>query len=139
MSVARLVVVLALLAGGSVAWTRAAQEQSKPETESDKRPSLTPENFSPPGFLDLHAYEQAYPATPRHPALVRATLNKYWIFRGIAYRGRVATDAAWTSLGPETSIQNPGSGSTETVSGRVAALAISPTCEEEGPCRLWVG
>ena len=47
----------------------------------------------------------------RHPALVRAARNKYWIFRGIAYRGRTPIDAVWTSLGPETSIQNPDSGS----------------------------
>ena len=137
MTTARLVVVLVLLAGGAFAWTSAAQEQSRPDP--DRRSSLTPENFSPLGFLDLHTYEQAYPATPRHPALVGATLNKYWVFRGIAYRRRVATDTVWTSLGPETSIQNPDSGSTENVSGRIAAIAISPTCQEEGPCRLWVG
>jgi hypothetical protein len=139
MSVARLVAILVLLTGGAVAWARAAQEQAKPDPDRDQRTSLTPENFSPLGFLDLHAYEQAYPATPRHPALIRASLEKYWVFRGMAYRGRVATDAVWTSLGPETNIQDPDSGSTETVSGRVAAIAISPTCQEDGPCRLWVG
>ena len=113
-----------------------SQEQAPPPAE---RQLLTPDNYSPLGFLDLHAYEQAYPATVRHPALIRAGLEKYWAFRGIAFRGRTAIDAVWTSLGPETSIQNPTSGSTENISGRVSALAISPTCEEDGPCRLWVG
>jgi hypothetical protein len=112
------------------------QTQERPYSE---RQALTPANYSPLGFLDLHAYEQAYPATVRHPALLRAGLEKYWAFRGIAFRGRTAVDAVWTSLGPETNIQNPDSGSTENVSGRVSALAISPTCEEDGPCRLWVG
>jgi hypothetical protein len=117
------------------AQSRAPQTGQTPS----ERPTLTPEGFSPLGFLDLRAYEQAYPATVRHPELIRASLQKYWAFRGIAYSGRAASGGVWTSLGPETTLPDPDGGGTETASGRVAALAISPTCEEDGPCRLWVG
>ena len=143
MNTARILVVfVVILTGGAIEWTRASRAQSREpagERPMSERQALTPENYSPLGFLDLHAYEQAFPATVRHPALVRAARDKYWAFRGIAYRGRTPIDAVWTSLGPETSIQNPDSGATENISGRVAALAISPTCEEDGPCRMWVG
>jgi hypothetical protein len=143
MNTARILVALALmLTAGAIEWTRASLAQSSAPTGErpmSERQALTPENHSPLGFLDLHAYEQAFPATVRHPALVRAASDKYWAFRGIAYRGQTPVDAVWTSLGPETSIQNPDSGSPESISGRVAALAISPTCEEDGPCRMWVG
>jgi hypothetical protein len=100
---------------------------------------LTPENYSPLGFYDLRAYEQAVPETPGHPAVLRAAAAKYWAYRGVAYRGFTASGGVWTSLGPETSLVDPSGASTESVSGRVAALAISPTCESNGPCRLWVG
>ena len=89
------------------------------------RPTPTPEDFSPLGYLDLLAYQQAYPATVRYPELIRASLQKYWAFRGIAYRGRTATGGVWTSLGPETSIQNPDEGGTETISGRVHTGRLS--------------
>ncbi len=133
------VLVLATAATVSNVVSRAQSQEQTQQPPPAERQLLTPDNYSPLGFHDLHAYEQAYPATVRHPALFRAGLEKYWAFRGIAFRGRTAVDAVWTSLGPETSIQNPNSGSTENVSGRVSALAISPTCEEDGPCRLWVG
>jgi hypothetical protein len=128
-----------LVAGGFFAAAAIVSLAQSGAPVSPDRPSLTPEDYSPLGFLDLRAYEQAYPATVRHPELVRASMQKYWAFRGIAYSGRVASGGVWTSLGPETTIQNPDDGSTETASGRVAALAISPTCQEDGPCRLWVG
>ena len=32
-----------------------------------------------------------------------------------------------------------GASGTGNFSGRVAALAISPACESDGPCRMWVG
>ena len=107
--------------------------------ERKQEPLPTPESYSPLGFYDLRAFEQAYPEAPGHPAVLRASMAKYWTFRGVAYRGTTAVGGVWTSLGPETTIQNPGSGNIETISGRVAALAISPTCREDGPCRLWVG
>ncbi|HEX7780613.1 MAG TPA: hypothetical protein VF424_15295, partial [Vicinamibacterales bacterium] len=108
----------------AVVATAALLAQSR-EPDSGQRPperqSLTPENFSPLGYDNLRAYEQAYPATVRHPELIRASLQKYWVFRGMAYRGRTNAGGVWTSLGPETTIQDPDAGSTETVSGRVAA------------------
>ena len=90
----------------------------------------------PLGYLDLLAYERAYPASPRSLQVVRASNAAYWVFRGIAYDGAESTgESTWSSLGPEVSL----SGGDENVSGRVAALAISPTCRLNGPCRLWVG
>jgi hypothetical protein len=102
-------------------------------------PTSDPQPFSPLGYYDLRAYEQAYPFDPGHPLVRQAAASRYWVFRGVAYRGNQPQDEAWSSLGPETSIQNPEFGSSENVSGRVSALAISPRCEIEGPCRLWVG
>jgi hypothetical protein len=95
--------------------------------------------FSPLGYYDLRAYEQAYPFDPGHPLVKQSAASRYWVFRGLAYRGNQPQGEAWASLGPETSVQNPDSGSSENVSGRVSALAISPRCQVEGACRLWVG
>lgn len=97
-----------------------------------------PAEFSPLGYYDLRAYEQAYPADPTHPAVRQAAAARYWVFQGIAYRGTQAQDEAWTSLGPEASIAGSGT-SAVNVSGRVVAMAISPRCQLEGPCRMWVG
>jgi hypothetical protein len=88
------------------------------------------------GFYDLLAYEQAYPAAVGSPQVRQANSTKYWAFQGVAYRGTAAIGGAWISLGPLTSIQASGNHS---VSGRVSALAISPTCSTSGKCRLWVG
>src|SRR4029079_5532084 len=93
---------------------------------------------SPLGFEELRAYEQAYPGVPGSAAVVRASTGRYWVFRGIAYRGSVAQGAVWNSLGP-LSMGDGGASGTGNFSGRVAALAISPACEVEGPCRMWVG
>lgn len=98
-----------------------------------------PDKFSPLGFYDLQAYAQAYPAAVGDPRVLQAAATGYWVFRGVAYRGTTPIGSAWTSLGPETTIQNPDSGSTVTVSGRVSTFAISPSCLVIGPCRLWVG
>ena len=98
------------------------------------------ERYSPLGFYDLRAYEQAYPAAQDDPRVAFAATARYWAFRGVAYRGFTPGGAVWASLGPETSLQPPDSaGNQESIAGRVAALAISPLCEEDGPCRLWVG
>jgi hypothetical protein len=101
--------------------------------------SHKPENFSPLGYYDLRAYEQAFPAAPGDLRVLQAEASRYWVYQGVAYRGLTPIGSAWTSVGPLTTIQNPDSGSTVTVSGRVATLAISPDCLLTGPCRLWVG
>jgi hypothetical protein len=103
------------------------------------RAQQKPENFSPLGFDDLHAYEQAFPESPGAPLVRQASAAKYWAYRGIAYRGLVQAGSTWASAGPESTLVDPASVSTETVSGRVSALAISPTCRLQGRCRLWVG
>jgi len=95
--------------------------------------------FSPLEFDDLLNYMQAFPGDPNGLPVQQASSAKYWVFQGIALRaGGQGQIPAWTSLGPETDLQGPGVDS-ETVSGRVTALAISPTCELSGGCRLWVG
>lgn len=128
------IVIVVLLLPFAMVWLR-AQDPDRTRNEAK------PDKFSPLGYYDLRAYEQAFPESPLHPLVQQASSVRYWAFRGIAYRGGsgVGQGAIWTSLGPETSLQNPTSGSSETVSGRVSALAISPTCELEGRCRLWVG
>jgi hypothetical protein len=97
-----------------------------------------PEQFSPLGFDDLRAYIQAYPGAVGSLPVLTASSGKYWVFRGIAYRGAQAEGAAWASLGPLSTTSGGASG-TGNFSGRVAALAISPACEVNGPCRLWAG
>jgi hypothetical protein len=104
----------------------------------DQTPPAEP-TYSPLGFYDLRAYEQSYPEAPGHPAVLRASLSKYWAYRGVAYRGFTASGGVWESLGPESSLDDPGIAALTNFSGRVAALAISPACTLDGPCRLWVG
>lgn len=109
-----------------------AQETPRPQ-KAEK-----PEKFSPLAFDALRAYAQAFPEAPDHPLVRQAIAGKYWVFRGVAYRGTTASGNVWTSMGPETTLINP-TGSNANVSGRVSALAISPRCALEGGCRLWVG
>jgi hypothetical protein len=120
--------LLAVLATGAAAAQSAAPG-------GGQAPAAEP-RFEPLGYADLLAYERAYPLTPAHPLVVQAASRRYWVFRNVAYEGGASTgDAAWISLGPELSL----AGGNENVSGRVAALAISPHCALDGPCRLWVG
>src|SRR5262249_2112018 len=104
------------------------------EQERDRKPEL----FSPLGFEDFRTYIQAYPGEPGSLAVARASSSKYWVFRGVAYRGQQAQGPAWASLGPISTTAGGASG-TGNFSGRIAALAISPACEVNGPCRLWAG
>jgi hypothetical protein len=129
---------VAILAAWLVAGAALAHLQ-QPATPPDR--SGKPEGFSPIGFENLRAFEQAYPAIPGSPEALRASAGKYWVFQGLAYRGSSGQSlgGVWTSLGPLTDIEFPGTSSTETVSGRVSALAVSPACRATGSCRLWVG
>lgn len=114
--------------------TVAHVQQQEPAPRLEKA-----ENFSPLGFEDLRAYQQAFPGAPGTLAVARAAAAKYWVFRGIAYRGSFTGEGpAWISLGPIGTTEGGASGSGN-FSGRVAALAISPTCRMEGSCRVWVG
>ena len=125
-----LVVAMLVLAASEVARV----QQQDPAARAEK-----PEDFSPLGFEDLRAYQQAYPAAPGTLAVVRAAAAKYWVFRGLAYRASMISEgAAWLSLGPLSTTEGGASGSGN-FSGRVAALAISPACRIEGGCRVWVG
>src|SRR5436190_7650793 len=127
----RILVMAALLAAGSTA----VQVQQQEATER----AAKPENYSPLGFEDLRAFEQAFPETPGSIAVARAAAAKYWVFRGIGYRGStIGEGPAWASLGPSSTTEGGASGSGN-FSGRVAALAISPTCRIDGSCRVWVG
>src|SRR5215471_20346996 len=110
MRLVRLILALSLAVG-----TLFAQDAQR---EREK-----PENFSPLGFYDLRAYMQASPAPAGDPRVTAAAAQRYWVFRGVAYRGQTSIGSTWTSLGPDTTIQNPDSGATVNISGRVAALA----------------
>src|SRR5262249_41320485 len=125
-----LTLVLAIAAAASVH----VQQPPGPSSRSEKI-----EHYSPLAFEDLRAFELAYPGVPGSVAVVRAAALKYWVFQGVAYRGSTAQGAAWTSLGPLTTVVDPNAGSSSNFSGRIAALAISPSCELEGPCRMWIG
>lgn len=123
--------VVALLVVASAAHVFVQQPSTVPRDEK-------PENYSPLGFEDLRAYEHAFPGLPGSVEVARASAARYWVFRGVAYRGMQPNGAAWISLGPSSATEGGASGSGN-FSGRVAALAISPTCTLNGPCRLWVG
>ena len=80
MNTPRLLLAIALLlTTAAIASTHISLAQSREpaqERPASERQILTPDNYSPLGFLDLLAYEQAYPATVRHPALFRAGLRE---------------------------------------------------------------
>ncbi len=124
--------VLVSIAGGVL-----ALEQRRRSVPGPPPPSEKPANYSPLGYSDLLAYEQAYPVLPGSVQVAEASLTKYWVYQGVAIRGQgPGTANAWISLGPDTTFV---SGSTEeTVSGRVSALLVSPRCQLKGRCRLWV-
>jgi hypothetical protein len=102
-------------------------------------PSTKPDKYSPLGYYDLEAHIRAFPGTPGSLEVRRAFTARFWAFQGLAYRnGPDPLGAVWFSEGPETVLQTPTALPAQSVSGRVAALAISPHCRKHGPCRLWV-
>jgi hypothetical protein len=130
MMAARPMLIVTLLVAAAV-WNGQRDDQPR-SANSQEKPS---DKFSPLGFYDLRAYEQAYPGDPGSPLIRQASAEKYWAYRGIALRTGQPSSSVWTSLGPLTSVDL----ASENVSGRVSALAISPTCQLQGRCRLWVG
>jgi len=92
--------------------------------------------FSPIGFYDLLAYEQAFPGAVGSPEVARASAQKYSAFSASVMRGGLDNDF-WVNLGPAT-VERSGNASGN-ISGRVSALAITPRCALSGGCRLWVG
>lgn len=122
------VAALLVLAGATAAHVQQPEPGRPPAAE----------HYSPLGFDDLRAYQQAFPGRPDSLDVARAVASKYWVFRGVAYRGSQQQGRAWSSLGPLSTAGGGASGSGG-FSGRVAALAISPRCAIDGPCRLWVG
>ncbi len=105
-----------------------------------QEPVGKPAQHSPLGYDDLRAYEQAYPGVIGSAAVRAAQAQRFWSFRGVAYRSTPdPLGPVWTSLGPETSLQSSSSSPEQSVSGRVSTMVISPLCEKQGRCRLWVG
>src|SRR5262245_43729642 len=120
--------------------TSAIRAQSPPRDPLPRNDADKPEPFSPLGFLDLLAYEQAYPGVPASAAVIQASTARYWAFRGVALRASGQPEGnVWTTFGPETSLNSGSLSESESVSGRVSALAISPLCDRRRACRLWVG
>lgn len=98
-----------------------------------------PDRYSPLGYYDLETHIKAFPGTPGSVEVRRAFTARFWAYQGMAYRnGADPLGPVWTSLGPETVLQSLTSSPAQSVSGRVSALAISPHCRVDGPCRLWV-
>ena len=79
-----------LCAIGSGHVPHAQSQEPSSERPMSERQALKPENFSPLGFEDLRAYQQAFPGAPAAARSPRRAATKYWVFRGIAYRGRRA-------------------------------------------------
>ncbi len=103
-------------------------------------PAQAQAEYSPLGYYDLVLHEQAYPGVVGSAEVRAAQAQRFWAFRGLAYRSAPDPLApVWSSLGPETVLQTTTSGLANSVSGRVSTLAISPLCKREGLCRLWVG
>jgi len=93
--------------------------------------------FTPNGFYDLLAYEQAFPGEVGSPEVARASAQRYAAFAASVMRGGATPEDVWQNLGPAT-VVNSGNASGN-VSGRVSALAISSRCALSGGCRMWVG
>jgi hypothetical protein len=122
---ARAIVATVLLA----VWPVLARVQQRDPSVPEK-----PKGFSPLAFEELRAYELAFPEAPGSAAAIRAASARYWVFRGVAYRGAQAQGNAWASLGPlSTTAGGPSGGGA--FSGRVSTLAISPACTLAGACR----
>jgi hypothetical protein len=102
-------------------------------------PATKPDKYSPLGYYDLEEHIRAFPGTPGSIEVRRAFTARFWAFQGMAYRnGPDPLGAVWTSQGPETTLRSNTSSLSDSVSGRVSALAISPHCTIRGKCRLWV-
>ncbi len=126
---------MVILAAGALTW---AQRSRAVPRQAPGRSDLTPATYSPLGFYDLLAYQQAYPGQIGSALVRQSDATKYWVYQGVARRGPGAgTQSAWISLGPDTTLADTATG--ETVSGRVAALAVSPRCGIGTACRMWVG
>ena len=105
-----------------------------------QEPQPAQAEYSPLGYYDLVQHEQAYPGVVGSAEVRAAQAQRFWAFRGLAYRSAPDPLApVWSSLGPETVLQSTTSGLANSVSGRVSTLAISPLCKRDGLCRLWVG
>jgi len=123
----RRVVLIALVSVVAAVTLTARQEPRKPE------------GYSPLGYYAVEEYIRAFPGTPGSLEVRRAFTQRFWAFQGVAYRnGPDPLATVWTSLGPETTLQSGSSSLAQSVSGRVSALAVSPTCSVRGRCRLWV-
>ncbi len=98
-------------------------------------------HFSPIGFYDLLAYQQAFPGQVGSPEVARAAAQRYGTFTASIMRGGGPQGPQWRNLGPAT-VADSGNASGN-ISGRVSALAVSPRCGTGGGtgggCRVWVG
>src|SRR5215204_2383236 len=102
MKAGSVIVVALLLAAGA---TTVSVQQPPPAALGEK-----PSEFSPLGFEDLRAFEQAFPGVPGSLEVARAAAAKYWVFRGVAYRGTQSHGAVWSSLGPSSTTEGGASG-----------------------------
>jgi hypothetical protein len=118
---------------------KAGPRQPAPDIDADKDKEEKEEadrKFSPIGFYDLLAYQQAFPGVVGSPEVAQASARRYEAFAGIE-RGGGEDGSTWRNLGPST-VGDSGNASGN-ISGRVSTLAISPRCSLGGSCRMWVG
>jgi hypothetical protein len=135
-------VALGVLAGGGPAGVFGAG--AKGEEAKAKPASLEQTMMVEKGPAAVTAAEEAYDqrAFPAKEIPFELTLQaqKEWSKAKIQKgKGKVGE---WGLIGPSESAM-PGlltfSGADYVTSGRITALAIDPSCDEKGPCRLWVG
>ena len=147
---ARPLLLITLLLTTAVAAQQGGVSQSRqtvrpaPTKAEPRRPAVDPDadkdagrDFSPLGFYDLLAYQQAFPAEVGSPDVVRANAQKYAVYAASVNRGGATPEDVWQNLGP-TTVAHSGN-ATGNISGRVSALAISSRCAVVGGCRMWVG
>ena len=76
-----------------------------------------PNKFSPLGFNDLLAYEQAYPGAVGSPQVRQANSTKYWAFQGVATDAELAKQPLL--------LLDVGGGSTEFILGHGAKKSFA--------------
>ena len=93
------------------------------------------DKFSPLGYYDLLAYEQAFPGEPGQSLGPAGDGGEVLGVPGVALRRRPAS-SIWTSLGPLTRLTTSAG---KRLRPRVGARDFARAVELDGPCRLWVG
>ncbi len=98
---------------------------------------------SPPGALLSGPEQERYSdrAYPRQYVTYAQAVGAYQAYQSVARRPWVSQGQSWHLVGPTTATSPAPvtySGRATTVSGRVTAIAVSDSCDQN-TCRIWVG